>query len=69
MNCRLSLGWRWAFLLQLPLFAISFILTAFNLHYVTPVCSRDVLLLFFFPAELVRPGILSRGGVRARRRC
>ncbi|KAM5542022.1 hypothetical protein V8D89_004332 [Ganoderma adspersum] len=30
------LGWRWAFLLQLPLFAISFILTAFNLHYVTP---------------------------------
>ncbi|KAH9939440.1 MFS general substrate transporter [Amylocystis lapponica] len=30
------LGWRWAFLLQLPLFLISFALTSINLHYVTP---------------------------------
>lgn len=30
------LGWRWAFLLQLPLFAISFSLTSYNLTYVTP---------------------------------
>ncbi|KAI0728869.1 MFS general substrate transporter [Fomitopsis betulina] len=29
-------GWRWAFLLQLPLFFISALLTSFNLHYVTP---------------------------------
>ena len=55
MNCRLSLGWRWAFLLQLPLFAISFILTAFNLHYVTPVRPRDVLLLFFALLNLFVP--------------
>ncbi|KAI0085904.1 vacuolar amino acid permease [Irpex rosettiformis] len=30
------LGWRWAFLLQLPLFAISFVLTSISLNYVTP---------------------------------
>ncbi|KAF9460915.1 major facilitator superfamily domain-containing protein [Collybia nuda] len=30
------LGWRWAFLLQLPLFFISFGLTSYNLCYVTP---------------------------------
>ncbi|TFY60038.1 hypothetical protein EVJ58_g5395 [Rhodofomes roseus] len=29
------LGWRWAFLLQLPLFLISAALTSVNLHYVT----------------------------------
>ncbi|EPS98348.1 hypothetical protein FOMPIDRAFT_1061393 [Fomitopsis schrenkii] len=29
-------GWRWAFLLQLPLFIISASLTSINLHYVTP---------------------------------
>ncbi|CCM04545.1 uncharacterized protein FIBRA_06726 [Fibroporia radiculosa] len=39
-------GWRWAFLIQLPLFVISFILTSINLHYVTPgkgKSARDVL--------------------------
>jgi MFS family permease len=29
------LGWRWAFLCQLPLFLLSFLLTTFNLRYVT----------------------------------
>ena len=38
-----SLGWRWAFLLQMPLFALSFVLTAWNLHYVTPV--RQIFFL------------------------
>ncbi len=32
------LGWRWAFFLQIPLFALSFVLTMCNLTYVTPVC-------------------------------
>ncbi|KAF8173296.1 vacuolar amino acid permease [Pholiota molesta] len=30
------LGWRWAFLLQIPLFIISFALVTYNLTYVTP---------------------------------
>lgn len=30
-------GWRWAFIMQLPLFALSLILTTYNLRYVTPV--------------------------------
>ncbi|GBE82865.1 Multidrug resistance protein [Sparassis crispa] len=29
-------GWRWAFLFQLPLFFLSFVLTSINLNYVTP---------------------------------
>ncbi|GJE88138.1 MFS general substrate transporter [Phanerochaete sordida] len=29
-------GWRWAFLSQLPLFALSLALTSWNLHYATP---------------------------------
>ncbi|KAG7453193.1 MFS general substrate transporter [Guyanagaster necrorhizus] len=29
------LGWRWAFLIQIPLFALSFVLTSHNLRYVT----------------------------------
>ncbi|KAF8521427.1 vacuolar amino acid permease [Hysterangium stoloniferum] len=29
-------GWRWAFLIQLPLWVASFILTGYNLRYVTP---------------------------------
>ncbi|KZT11174.1 vacuolar amino acid permease [Laetiporus sulphureus 93-53] len=39
-------GWRWAFLMQLPLFLISFILTSVNLNYVTPgkgKSTREVL--------------------------
>ena len=32
-----SLGWRWAFLIQLPLFALSLTLTTLNLRYPTPV--------------------------------
>ncbi|KIM49857.1 hypothetical protein M413DRAFT_21980 [Hebeloma cylindrosporum] len=29
------LGWRWAFLIQMPLFVVSYILTSWNLNYVT----------------------------------
>ncbi|KAG6375867.1 major facilitator superfamily domain-containing protein [Boletus reticuloceps] len=29
-------GWRWAFIMQLPLFAFSLLLTTYNLRYVTP---------------------------------
>ncbi|TFK24624.1 MFS general substrate transporter [Coprinopsis marcescibilis] len=29
------LGWRWAFLIQLPVFALSYVLTSMNLDYVT----------------------------------
>ncbi|KAF9239086.1 major facilitator superfamily domain-containing protein [Melanogaster broomeanus] len=39
-------GWRWAFIMQMPLFALSFILTTYNLRYVTPgkgKSARDVL--------------------------
>jgi hypothetical protein len=32
------LGWRWAFLIQMPVFLISFVLTYHNLNYVTGVC-------------------------------
>ncbi|KAH9930873.1 major facilitator superfamily domain-containing protein, partial [Fomitopsis serialis] len=35
------LGWRWAFLLQLPLFLVSAVLTSINLRYVTAVISRS----------------------------
>ncbi|CDO71943.1 hypothetical protein BN946_scf184940.g90 [Trametes cinnabarina] len=35
------LGWRWAFLIQIPLFIVSFMLTSVNLHYVTPGRSRS----------------------------
>ncbi|KAI0074691.1 MFS general substrate transporter [Panus rudis PR-1116 ss-1] len=34
-------GWRWAFLIQMPLFLVSFILTSINLHYVTPGKGRS----------------------------
>ncbi|TFK45918.1 vacuolar amino acid permease [Heliocybe sulcata] len=30
------LGWRWAFLLQMPLFVLSFAFTSWHLNYVTP---------------------------------
>ncbi|KAH9923694.1 MFS general substrate transporter [Epithele typhae] len=30
------LGWRWAFLIQLPMFLVSFMLTSTFLHYTTP---------------------------------
>ncbi|KAG8217158.1 major facilitator superfamily domain-containing protein [Butyriboletus roseoflavus] len=39
-------GWRWAFIMQLPLFALSLVLTAYNLHYVTPgkaKSTKDIL--------------------------
>ncbi|KAJ8595827.1 MFS general substrate transporter [Rhizopogon salebrosus TDB-379] len=29
-------GWRWAFLIQMPLFVLSLVLTTYNLQYVTP---------------------------------
>ncbi|CAE6529005.1 unnamed protein product [Rhizoctonia solani] len=34
-------GWRWAFLIQVPLFALSFFLTSVNLNYVTPGRGRS----------------------------
>ncbi|EJD06151.1 vacuolar amino acid permease [Fomitiporia mediterranea MF3/22] len=40
-------GWRWAFLIQMPLFAASFVLTGINLKYVTPgkgKSAKEVLL-------------------------
>ncbi|KAJ3569641.1 hypothetical protein NP233_g4918 [Leucocoprinus birnbaumii] len=35
------LGWRWAFLLQLPFFFLSYVLTSYNLCYVTPGKGRS----------------------------
>ncbi len=35
------LGWRWAFLIQVPFFAVSFVLTSYNLRYVTSVGFSD----------------------------
>ncbi|KAF9528266.1 vacuolar amino acid permease [Crepidotus variabilis] len=29
------LGWRWAFLLQMPIFCLSYLLTSWNLNYIT----------------------------------
>ncbi|THH09985.1 hypothetical protein EW145_g1642 [Phellinidium pouzarii] len=34
-------GWRWAFLIQMPLFAVSLFLTSVNLNYVTPGRSKS----------------------------
>ncbi|EUC59731.1 MFS transporter [Rhizoctonia solani AG-3 Rhs1AP] len=34
-------GWRWAFLIQIPFFAVSFFLTSVNLNYVTPGRGRS----------------------------
>ncbi|KAG8679874.1 hypothetical protein FRC11_003197, partial [Ceratobasidium sp. 423] len=34
-------GWRWAFLIQIPLFAVSFFLTSAYLNYVTPGRGRS----------------------------
>ncbi|KAJ1306850.1 hypothetical protein OPQ81_007835 [Rhizoctonia solani] len=34
-------GWRWAFLIQLPFFALSFFLTSINLNYITPGRGRS----------------------------
>lgn len=39
-------GWRWAFLIQMPLFVLSLALTTYNLRYVTPgkgKSTKDVL--------------------------
>ncbi|KAF8891099.1 major facilitator superfamily domain-containing protein [Gymnopilus junonius] len=36
-------GWRWAFLMQIPLFLLSFSLTAVNLTYVIPGTGRSTL--------------------------
>ncbi|KAJ7612163.1 major facilitator superfamily domain-containing protein [Roridomyces roridus] len=35
------LGWRAAFLIQIPLFALAFILTSYNIRYVTPGKSKS----------------------------
>ncbi|KAI0684014.1 vacuolar amino acid permease, partial [Cytidiella melzeri] len=35
------LGWRWSFLMQLPLFAVSLLLTSASLNYVTPGKSKS----------------------------
>ncbi|KAF8505120.1 MFS general substrate transporter [Hysterangium stoloniferum] len=40
------LGWRWEYLIQIPIFAASFALTGYNLHYVIPrrgKSTKDVL--------------------------
>ncbi|KAF8913341.1 MFS general substrate transporter [Mucidula mucida] len=37
------LGWRWAFLIQLPLFVVSLLLTSVNLRYVTPGKGKSTL--------------------------
>ncbi|KDQ59903.1 hypothetical protein JAAARDRAFT_126744, partial [Jaapia argillacea MUCL 33604] len=37
------LGWCWAFLLQMPLFLISFVLTSWYLNYVTPGKGKSTL--------------------------
>ncbi|KAK2460722.1 hypothetical protein APHAL10511_007192 [Amanita phalloides] len=34
-------GWRWAFLIQMPLFCLSFVLTTYHLQYVTPGASKN----------------------------
>ncbi|CAA7260995.1 unnamed protein product [Cyclocybe aegerita] len=34
------LGWRWAFLIQIPLFVLSWVLTTYNLTYVIPGTGR-----------------------------
>ncbi|KAG1731218.1 major facilitator superfamily domain-containing protein [Suillus paluster] len=34
-------GWRWAFLIQVPFFALSLALTTYNLRYVTPGDSKS----------------------------
>lgn len=39
-----SLGWRWAFLLQMPVFLLSLLMTGINLRYVTPV--RKIAIYF-----------------------
>ncbi|KAI0345438.1 MFS general substrate transporter [Trametopsis cervina] len=39
-------GWRWAFIVQLPLFALSLLLTSTYLHYATPgrgASTKDIL--------------------------
>ncbi|KAH7890146.1 major facilitator superfamily domain-containing protein [Phlebopus sp. FC_14] len=39
-------GWRWAFIMQIPLFVLSLVLTTYNLRYVTPgkgKSAKDVL--------------------------
>ncbi|KAG8729157.1 hypothetical protein FRC12_021221, partial [Ceratobasidium sp. 428] len=35
-------GWRWAFLIQIPFFVLSFVLTSMNLNYVTPGRGKSV---------------------------
>ncbi|KAF5311427.1 hypothetical protein D9611_011587 [Ephemerocybe angulata] len=35
------LGWRWAFLIQMPLFCFSYILTSINLNYVTELLNPE----------------------------
>lgn len=48
-------GWRWAFLMQIPLFIVSFFLTGANLRYVTPVSLIPlVYTLFCVSEELVK---------------
>ncbi|KAF8548481.1 MFS general substrate transporter [Imleria badia] len=40
-------GWRWAFIMQLPLFALSLLLTTYNLRYITPgkaKSTKDILI-------------------------
>jgi len=43
-TARIRVGWRWAFLIQVPVFGLSFILTSYNLSYVTPVSLLSSLM-------------------------
>lgn len=38
------LGWRWAFIVQIPLFALAFLLISCHLTYVTPVSSSGIYI-------------------------
>ena len=48
-----SLGWRWGFLLQIPLFILSLILTSYNLSYVAPVSCLPIIFLTFIKCNLL----------------
>ena len=53
-DLRIRVGWRWAFLMQMPLFIISLLLTGANLNYSTPV--RPFVLTALLHAEAVQLG-------------
>jgi hypothetical protein len=50
------LGWRWAFLAQMPLFAVSIVLTSWNLRYVTPVSALISKVQYYLNSSLQGKG-------------